>query len=165
MKLLIPAGWLFPSGWGNVNNNLRSEKVLSSCLRTWVRFPSAPPYGYYANPYYFFGGIAIKVPFDRNANKKKKPSSWWTGFLFLLIIFFIIVIVICRLDYFYFVLSLESLVFLKPRFIIIFPVLCREKIFHIEHLVLCKCFELSVNAFAVYRINEFFTDKFNLSSK
>lgn len=37
--------------------------------------PSAPPYGYYANPYYFFGGIAIKVPFDRNANKKKKPSS------------------------------------------------------------------------------------------
>ena len=39
------------------------------------KVPSAPPYGYYANPYYFFGGIAIKVPFDRNANKKKKPSS------------------------------------------------------------------------------------------
>ena len=43
MKLLIPAGCLFPSGKGNVNNKLRSEKVLSSCLRTGVRFPSAPP--------------------------------------------------------------------------------------------------------------------------
>ena len=43
MKLLIPVGCLFPPGWGNVNNKLRPEKFPPSCLRTGVRFPSAPP--------------------------------------------------------------------------------------------------------------------------
>ena len=43
MKLLTCVGCLFPTREGNVNNKLRPEKVLSSCLRTRVQIPSAPP--------------------------------------------------------------------------------------------------------------------------
>ena len=43
MKLPRCEECLFPPHRGNVNNRLRPEKVLSSCFRTGVRFPSAPP--------------------------------------------------------------------------------------------------------------------------
>ena len=43
MKLLRRGECLLPPRRGNVNNRLRPEKVQSSCFRTGVRFPSAPP--------------------------------------------------------------------------------------------------------------------------
>ena len=43
MKLPRRVECLLPPRRGNVNNRLRPEKVLSSCFRTGVRFPSAPP--------------------------------------------------------------------------------------------------------------------------
>ena len=43
MTLPRPRACLFAHGRGNANNKLRPEKVQSSCFRTGVRFPSAPP--------------------------------------------------------------------------------------------------------------------------
>ena len=49
MKLPRRVECLLPPRRGNVNNRLRPEKVQSSCFRTGVRFPSAPPTIRYTN--------------------------------------------------------------------------------------------------------------------
>ena len=74
MKLLRRGECLLPPRRGNVNNRLRPEKVQSSCFRTGVRFPSAPPNKTAIPSGWQFYSVSKKSDHDRY----RSASYGWT---------------------------------------------------------------------------------------